>query len=773
MAEPLAHPQTSPITRRAVLERAFALLDTPYGWGGHDGGRDCSRFTMDVMSSFGLGLPRHSARQALAGTYSVDVSEVASERDKLQIIDAALADGIVLLHFPGHIMLYLGRAEDGTPMVIHSFSEYLEPCDPPALPDGTPAEILRRVDHVTVSNLELGRHTTRTSFIERITRVTVIGRRPGAALEGAAELRRVAPVAIPSECSDSMTASVWRSPARPFAGHALKIIVTTSEHPGPVELAIFDPSGARLETETHRLGGPPYGFWARIAAPVAGRYTAVLGDGARTVACERVPVGRGPFRAEPAGPHAWEPRWAWEEDTESLYAIWVEQLYDYPFDEDLTWPNLQTLLRDEDRNLLFDHRALGEDAVIALQPDCADLPYFLRAYFSWKLELPFAFRRCSRGREGVPPTCNELNSNLAPRGGVDDVSSFTVFMRSVASGVHSASARTAPSDDSTDVYPIPLDRRWLRPGTVYADPYGHLLVIADVIPQGATSYGVLVGADAQPDGTIGRRRFWRGSFLFTPETSDVGAGWKAWRPLVYDARAQEMRSLDNDELRRSHTHTPWSNDQYSGTADDFYDRMEAIINPRPLDPDRRLTVLIDALQEVVTRRIVSVDNATEYMDAHGWAPVAMPRGYDIFETEGAWEDYSTPARDMRLLISIDAVMGFPDAVERAPANFGLDAAGGAHAAAALRERLGHILAERRFEYRKSDGTAQSLTLADVVARKSDFEMSYNPNDCVEIRWSAPAGSPEMATCRHHAPRDQRALMEHYREWFARRRRPPR
>jgi hypothetical protein len=58
-----------------------------------------------------------------------------------------------------------------------------------------------------------------------------------------------------------------------------------------------------------------------------------------------------------------------------------------------------------------------------------------------------------------------------------------------------------------------------------------------------------------------------------------------------------------------------------------------------------------------------------------------------------------------------------------------------------------------------------------VARARGFEMSYNPNDCIEIRWAAPEGSDEMRSCRRHAPAEHRARMRQYREWFATRQRP--
>ena len=160
-----------PLTRRAVLEAAFSMLDTPYGWGGERGGRDCSGFVLDVLASFGLEVPRDSGRQALAGTDSIAVEPNRSERERLARIDEAARRGVVLLHFPGHIMLYLGRTESGTPMAIHAFAEYLEPCE-------GGGETLRTVDRVTVSDLSLGLGTTRRSFLQRITRIVVFGRRP-------------------------------------------------------------------------------------------------------------------------------------------------------------------------------------------------------------------------------------------------------------------------------------------------------------------------------------------------------------------------------------------------------------------------------------------------------------------------------------------------------------------------------------------------------------------------------------------------------------------
>ena len=42
---------------------------------------------------------------------------------------------------------------------------------------------------------------------------------------------------------------------------------------------------------------------------------------------------------------------------------------------------------------------------LIIRPDCADLPYFLRAYFAFKMGLPFGYSKCTRGAGGEAPRC--------------------------------------------------------------------------------------------------------------------------------------------------------------------------------------------------------------------------------------------------------------------------------------------------------------------------------------------------------------------------------
>ena len=67
---------------------------------------------------------------------------------------------------------------------------------------------------------------------------------------------------------------------------------------------------------------------------------------------------------------------------------------------------MHEVLRDPSRNVLFNHLGLREDQKgLVIRPDCADVPYFLRAYFAFKMGLPFGYAKCTRGDGGQPPRC--------------------------------------------------------------------------------------------------------------------------------------------------------------------------------------------------------------------------------------------------------------------------------------------------------------------------------------------------------------------------------
>lgn len=157
-----------PLTRGSIARAAFAELGRPYGWGGSRDGIDCSGLVELVFGQHGIELPRHSRAQGRSGTHTIEIPPEATEAERLSLLDRAWDEGVVVLHFPGHVLLYLGRDADGAPRAIHALYEYAE------LVDGV--ERVRDVGRVVVSSLELGRGTSRRSFLERLTHLAVFGR---------------------------------------------------------------------------------------------------------------------------------------------------------------------------------------------------------------------------------------------------------------------------------------------------------------------------------------------------------------------------------------------------------------------------------------------------------------------------------------------------------------------------------------------------------------------------------------------------------------------
>jgi hypothetical protein len=627
----------------------------------------------------------------------------------------------------------------------------------------------------------------------------------------------MSPAAAASDACAEVT--VLPSPLAPWSGAALRVMVI-AEKPVEGTLSLIAPDGKVAVKSIDRHDGPPYSWFAEVAAPAAGTWHATL----ERMSADCSPVTREiavgarkpePFRI-PAG-SIWQARNNWNSTNEALFSAWIEKLFDAPPDQDLNWKVWYEVLRDPSRNFLYNYLGRNEDTTqTGLRPDCADFVYFLRAYFAFKMGLPFGYSNCSRGFGGKPPKCYQwfdvehpevtrpppppdqdaaLAAETPPPAPPPQPSrlmrlfgqseppaetpaatppakapppkpkrptSFGEYLRDVGDVVHTGAVRAG--DDNADFYIVPLTKEALRPGTVYADPYGHVLMLVRRVPEVNGTPGVFLAVDAEPDGSITRKRFWRGNFLFAHEPALGTPGFKHFRPIVRD-NGGPLRRLSNAEIGKNSQYGDFSIDQSQMSAEDFYDRMDDVMSPEPLDPGRAMTDAITSLSEQIKTRVTAVENGRKYQ-AKQTGDTSMPDGASIFETTGAWEDYSTPARDLRLLIAIDVVRGFPDRFARRSDRYAIPAGKSvADMKNELQGALASELASRKVTYTRSDGSAWTLSVKDVVDRVTDFEMAYNPNDCVELRWGAPENSEEASTCKRHAPQAQRAKMSGYRGWF--------
>src|SRR5262245_52606750 len=172
---------------------------------------------------------------------------------------------------------------------------------------------------------------------------------------------------------------------------------------------------------------------------------------------------------------------------------------------------------------------------VAYRADCADLPYFLRAYYAWKRGLPFSYI------SAVSPKGNTSDIRYTARG--NDIASRRDILTGTTNGldllvdlrntISSAMYRLHPDMEGTDLYPIRIDRKSIKPGSVLYDPNGHLAVVYRVEDDGRVLY-----IHSHPDNSLTRGTYGR---KFVRSSPGMGAGFKNWRPerLVGAARAPD------------------------------------------------------------------------------------------------------------------------------------------------------------------------------------------------------------------------------------------
>ena len=268
---------------------------------------------------------------------------------------------------------------------------------------------------------------------------------------------------------------------------------------------------------------------------------------------------------------------AWNRATENLYSAWIEKMFDAPLDAELSWPTLHDVLRDKSRNMLFNYLGLGEDEIGDLVP-----PRLRRRWFiscapispsRWVCRSVTRTARAAAAASRRSATAGSPISIAASASKQSMASSFGAYLPVVADAVQSGAVRTLGSDDNTDFYTVPLTQETLRPGTVYADPYGHVLMLVHRVPEANGASGVFFAVDGEPDGTVARKRFWRGNFLFAHLPALEGPGFKHFRPIARDASGN-LRRLTNAEIAKDPQYGDFSLEQSQLSVDDFYDRMD-------------------------------------------------------------------------------------------------------------------------------------------------------------------------------------------------------
>ncbi len=445
---------------------------------------------------------------------------------------------------------------------------------------------------------------------------------------------------------------------------------------------------------------------------------------------------------DPAGDESWADgaadgwsRWtsaggmrSWDDAEEAAFSQWISQLGEARAAGQCS--TLASCLASERANALWDE----EDRSFSVYADCADLPYVLRAYFAYKRRLPFSFVSGITG--GHYTTGNRVSSHQDWRA----YGSLPALLRAIANSVHSGFYRLAPTVEDGDHYPVEITREHVRPGTIYYDPNGHVLLVYAVDPNGTVRL-----MDGHPDNSLTVQRFGE---KFARGSAAQGGGFRAWRHQRLEGdRVVRATSSDTRRTRGFSTEQYASSFSANGATVGYHEwvrfRMSATGGRRQAVEEYE--EMVQGLCGDIQDRLHAVDSGVSsgiHRRAH---PAELPS--NIYGTTGEWETYSTPSRDARLkaafrelhrfvLATYEAVEAGDDSV------FEFDGTSEELVARYLEIWQSYAESDCAIAYDDSRGRPVELDLDDVMDRL--FDLSFDPYHCPELRWGAHPDVAERA-----------------------------
>jgi hypothetical protein len=378
--------------------------------------------------------------------------------------------------------------------------------------------------------------------------------------------------------------------------------------------------------------------------------------------------------------------------------------------------------------------------------DCADLPYYLRAYFAWKNGLPFSFVSRVDLRNPNDPNGADIRyprDGNKPIGRTDTsghgpgyfTNAKDILNWVVGDSVSTATIRMPsipqPREALGDFYAIPVRRGELHPGTVIYSADGHAAVVYKI-----PADGLLQVIDAHPDNAMTLTsygpRFQRGN-------PNMGAIFKNFRPLelVGATPDAEGNLVGGTIVAKPDAQIPGVSDEQVTTKFPNTPAFQMWVRQRLAEVGFRIDLVTDFKQSVQTlcrlvqQRKEAVDKAiTDQIDKKD-NPALMVA--NIFGAADEWEMYSSPGRDVSLRI------GFKAALDNAKYNVDqlkignpLFSYAGTNMAADLYKTYQETAASCPLSYTSRDGSLQKLDLEQIRLRL--FKISFDPYHCIDLRW---------------------------------------
>lgn len=399
---------------------------------------------------------------------------------------------------------------------------------------------------------------------------------------------------------------------------------------------------------------------------------------------------------------------------------------------------------------------------VNFRSDCADWPYTLRGYFSWKKNLPFTYATQADPIGGGRDNRYSVNGNkITKRRLISEKNNAPRVLSVLVDEVSTAMFRVPPDTDSTgesfpDFYPVALEPGSIRPGTVYYDPSGHVIVVYEIEKNGIIRY-----IDAHPDNSVTRGLFGE---KFGRSRAAHGAGFKNFRPiqLVGANKDQDQNLIGKHIVGAKNADLPnYSLEEYYGNSSDPKTKGAFVLNGRvykfheyvrnkmaggnlKYNVVNELKGMLGALCNDFRDRVFSVDEAIHNRVNSSSHPDMLPG--NIYGTnDNTWESYSTPSRDARLKTSaLEMRKTIEELVNRYHAHDPQVEYSGRNLAADLLQAYSEESLKCQIQYTNSAG--QKVTLPYKTLLKRLFALSFDPYNCAELRWGANQDANEFKTC---------------------------
>ena len=168
---------------------------------------------------------------------------------------------------------------------------------------------------------------------------------------------------------------------------------------------------------------------------------------------------------------------------------------------------------------------------LVMDGDCADFVYQLRAYFAWKNGLPFSYPLYVVSRSGPAEDLRfsdagnmivaRLQLEWQPQ--ADPVKLLSDLRGTVSTAMFRVEHVYDQGFSASDFYSPKIERGAIRPGSVIYDPYGHVVYVYKVLPDGTVRT-----VDSNPDRQVTRADY---VAQFPREAPALGAGFRNFRPI--------------------------------------------------------------------------------------------------------------------------------------------------------------------------------------------------------------------------------------------------